>query len=144
MTDIQIAYFAGLFDGEGCVMVIRSVGSGGVKGHRIVITVSNTNAAPIDALANAWGGWVLNHKARNPKHSDYKEWSLRGRAAVPFLTAIRPHCLIKGPQIDLALRAIATVKRGRGRAVPMAIFEERERILLALRALKGKASAARS
>ncbi len=94
---MNLAYVAGLFDGEGCVNFYYH-GKGTIV-PRIFIT--NTNKELLEDLKNAFGGWVGAHK----KHTGWKQgwqWTLSNSKAVAFLEKIQPWVRIKDKQILLA------------------------------------------
>lgn len=57
MTTEDLAYFAGLFDGEGCVQIYKRTKSGAGKTtpYQIRATMTNTVKCVIDDLAQAFG-----------------------------------------------------------------------------------------
>ena len=113
MADTIIhAYFAGLFDGEGCVAMYL-----GKRGNsRYVVTVSNTDRRPLEKAISIWGGSLTCQKAATRKYAkaDVLRWHLYGRNAVQFLQDILPYTIIKTEQIQLYLEAMKLISNKSG------------------------------
>lgn len=113
-TEIERAYAAGFFDGEGCVSItIHQQRSR--PGFRLIATVSQDAVEPLHALQEIWGGHVAARKPR-PNGKISHMWRTSSRSAVVFLTDIRPYCLVKGEGIDLGLEFAARVDNHVGRS----------------------------
>lgn len=100
MTQTQLSYDAGLFDGEGSVVI--SPAARQIWTLRAI--VSNTHKPTLDRMKLAYGGSVNRNQVNVPLH--YKNawyWSVSGSRAGAFLAAIRPYSIIKAGEIDLAL-----------------------------------------
>lgn len=61
-TDTQIAYLAGIIDGEGCFCIQRPGG----KTHTLRLFVMNTFKPLIDYLYKTYGGYQYSRKKKNP------------------------------------------------------------------------------
>lgn len=120
-------YFAGLFDGEGCVHITTKTVD---RYERLVVQVGMTDERPIKALAERFGGAVRQYVL--PSGRTRFTWSKNGKNAVEFLRAIRPHSLVKGEQIDSALVFVTLIsKRG--------AHEQRSRIAADVKSMKAVA-----
>jgi len=105
MTKEQRAYCAGFFDGEGCVGIRKGVRSG----TYLKTSVSNTNLSVIEYIHSLFGGRIEIHK-RGEKIPHYKTCYIlefRTQEAKKFLEAVKPYCVVKGKQIDVALEYLA-------------------------------------
>jgi hypothetical protein len=105
LTDTELAYLAGIIDGEGYVQIARY--STGTYGPRL--TVGNTSRALIDYLHVKYGGKVY---TVNPKHQRGNAkpawtWFLGGTAMVKLLAEVEPFLLVKRAQA----RAVLDVSR---------------------------------
>src|SRR6266850_2550655 len=115
----QIAYAAGLIDGEGCVTVYNLPGDRGIIAK---VQVNLTMSAPLIKLQEWFGGDLC---VCDPTHGQKKlQWAWRIQGKIPvteFLNAIFPYLLIKQEQALLVLLACSTItKKGNfssGRAV---------------------------
>ena len=102
MTDIEIAWAAGLMEGEGCFYTF--MGNGGRSGPYIGINVTSTDRDVLEKLKGICGGNILSKKTA----SNYKpawQWQLYSKKAVPILSAIRPYLgERRGKKVDDLLR----------------------------------------
>lgn len=106
----EIAYVAGLFDGEGhCRVVAAKASKNGVRYYRAHAAIYNTDRRCLDHTKEVLGfGWVgLNsrastHKASSAKKDCYK-WAVSNQRCIEFLKLIRPFVKVKGKQIDAVL-----------------------------------------
>ena len=88
------AYFAGLFDGEGCIHY-KDRGSEGI---RLQISIGNTNKEVIGWLLNTFGGhfgFQERHK-KNSHHKDFYVWRVnRIIDILVLLLWVEPFLIIK-------------------------------------------------
>ena len=86
VTSEQIAWFAGLLEGEGCLSFVKG------SGWRIAVRMTDEDI--ILRIQAIFGGSVY-FEARsklNPKHKDTWQWQLSNRAAIyKVVTAVYPH-----------------------------------------------------
>lgn len=99
MKKTDLAYYAGIFDGEGCVTITLY----GNKLYQLRCKVSNTNEWLIQSLRMTWGGHVYRDK-RTPNHRACYEWYIVSWQAAIFLEDIYPYLRLKKPQVDVALQ----------------------------------------
>lgn len=92
------AYAAGLFDGEGSVIINRV----NARVHSLCCTMHLTDRAAIGALHARFGGSLNTVKRRAPRHREIWSWRVSGAGAERFLLAIRPFLIVKAAQADLA------------------------------------------
>lgn len=103
---MDIAYAAGLFDGEGMVRIARYKIPNSINTRYQVITmIGMTHEPVIRALCKAFGGSVHcnDHSKRNAKHRPQWCWYLSSRMALAFLQSIRPHLIVKAGEADIAI-----------------------------------------
>jgi hypothetical protein len=100
----QDAYFAGLFDGEGCVSS-QVPKRERTKSRTVVCQVVMTEKGPIEALANAYGGKVFERDMRrwSKNAKEAYQWSVSGKIALNFMRAIFPHAICKRQQLEIAI-----------------------------------------
>jgi len=106
----KFAYFAGFFDGEGCVCIYQSRGPRDRKDTgrtTISVSVANTNKEVLDQFSAAFGGKVGTHGHTKPRPGRDRlrmwNWAIQGLKCKPFLEAIRPYAVVKSEQIRLGL-----------------------------------------
>lgn len=142
-SELELAYLAGFFDGEGCVSIGKDLNpkcSYGAR-HGITINVAQTSRFPLDRFHTRWGGCLIDYAQPREEWSHVWRWAIKSRAGcLKFLTEVRPYLILKGPQADLCLEfhKIASINKEwtRWKKMPKEIWDERERLYLECRALK--------
>lgn len=113
LSRADIAYTAGLIDGEGCVSIACRDGR-----FTVMVYVGSTDAEILRWLQDHWGGFLTGPFGRGPNQRPIGLWrSLQGTNAKPLLTRIRPHAKIKSAQIENALRMVRLIERNGRRTV---------------------------
>jgi len=95
MTEIELAYAAGLFDGEGCVSINKTSAKNYKRnGFQLRCSISITHEATSQLFANNFGG---THKLIQRKSGgrDYWQWVIVARQARDFLIPLQPYLQIK-------------------------------------------------
>lgn len=106
MTEAELAYAAGLIDGEGCITIDKSKGTYSTPraGLKMRVRVYNCNEAMISWLAGNFGGAVSKAKYKSkPYHLDQWYWQLLGKKAAEFLQKIYPYLIAKAKEAECAL-----------------------------------------
>lgn len=96
MDACKLAYIAGLFDGEGCIVIVEDYPSFYVRTQ-----VTNTNKEVLDLLQENFKGCICKHKEENRR--DYYVWQASCGVAILFLKAIYPFLRIKKEKARLAI-----------------------------------------
>ena len=100
MKKTDLAYTAGIIDGEGCIRI--QIDESSYRHSRMYVTVSSTDQWLCQYLKMAFGGRLYS------KHLEHRraswEWVLGGKYAVPFLESILPYLHLKRPQAELAIQ----------------------------------------
>lgn len=96
LSEREVAYFAGLFDGEGSI---------GIYGSKYKASVANTDPRPLFRLKELFGGNVRRADARVTCPSVVWAWEVSGDKAQRFVTVLYPDLIIKKEQADIFLRA---------------------------------------
>lgn len=104
MRKTDLAYTAGIIDGEGWVSLGRNGGIKGDKSISLVIGVENTNEWLIRWLHFAFGGNFNTIRIRTPQRQPIWRWTLSANKALEFLNLIYPYLRIKKPQADIAIK----------------------------------------
>jgi hypothetical protein len=102
ITETQMAYLAGMIDGDGHVGVYKTMGRSNMR-YRARVCVINTDVRLINWLLEVFGGFVKNNKSKNKNHKDRFVWQLADNDADEVLSLIRPFLVIKAEQTDLVL-----------------------------------------
>ena len=106
-------YFAGLFDGEGCVSMTLSK-----KGFiSVQAKVSMCDRAPIEALYRRFGGYFDDGKQHTPNGREIYTWTAFNAAAVIALSVFADKCLVKCVAAKAALPIAQSMKTNKTRGV---------------------------
>src|SRR5665213_4477900 len=110
LTDTQLAYLAGLIDGEGSIESQREVQVRGAT-PRFVLRVSFVFATeePLRTICGWLGVGYKRYPTTDPRRSDRYRTHVPKGIAVPLLEACLPYLLLKRRQAELIL-AIETVR----------------------------------
>ena len=102
---IDLAYAAGIIDGEGCIQIIKGRKSKyGVHYHyTLVIRVAMADPEPILWLKQTFGGGLSYIKSYKTREKGMYRWSIGARKAKDFLNFISPYLKAKQGQADIAL-----------------------------------------
>lgn len=127
VREVDKAYVAGFFDGEGSIQITRPRKS---KGFTLHVSVAQSESTTLDWLCTLWGGSVSPHG-----RPGISVWRIHTAAAERFLTDIEPYLRIKRKQAQLAI-AFQNGKRIGKRLTPEYVAEC-EAVRQQLRALHG-------
>jgi hypothetical protein len=108
MNEVDLAYAAGIFDGEGSVSIIHTKtghtkADGSIYRHyRLQVCVVNTNPILCQWLKETFGGCITqSHKGEN--RLPLWQWIKPSHKGAKFLKLIQPYLHLKSPQVKLAL-----------------------------------------
>lgn len=87
-TPVELAYLAGLVDGEGSVGLLRDHGG---PFRAPILSICNTDRALVDFAREIFGGVITTSKPRKAHHKTKYEWKLRYQAAVAALRILLPY-----------------------------------------------------
>lgn len=134
MKKTDIAYLAGLFDGEGCICIGKEKARGERPhpSYHLECSVSMCNEYLPNLYRFSFGGSVFFYKDRHPNHQPAWQWHISARKASGFLNTILPYLTIKKGEAELAIK-FQSAKRYSGRPKTEGEFalEEAQKILLA-------------
>ena len=103
VSDNELAYTAGIVDGEGCIGIYETKRSGRVAGLYSVVTVTNTNLILLDWLVSRFGGTYNIHNRVEGQKTSFV-WRLYSRQAANFIEQILPHLRLKWEQAEIVLK----------------------------------------
>src|SRR3972149_2043 len=104
MKKEDAAWLAGLFDGEGCVIIYKSSSKYSVR-YAMKITLSNTNSEALVRCRDISGvGNVVLGRAGTYKSKPSYYWVAGSETAAAILRQILQYSFIKKPQVELALK----------------------------------------
>jgi hypothetical protein len=136
-----LAWAAGFFDGEGCVLVSPR---GNGKFHSLFTSVTQQDPTALHLLKQRFGGNVTPDKTATSDSYERKRgaalvwrWKASSIDAYAFLKAIEPFCVVKAEQVRVALEfpsvGVKFVSRNR---IPDEVRAKREQVMLSLRAIR--------
>lgn len=96
--EIQIAYLAGLFDGEGCVSLAHNGYSGNNHHIRLLCRVAMCGDYVPKLFQHHFGGHTSSSKRFG---RDVCQWMIYGNNALSFLEQVLPYLTVKKPQAEL-------------------------------------------
>jgi hypothetical protein len=106
--EIFLAWAAGFFDGEGCVMVEVSKEKRCKHGYRTSLhaNVTQTSLPCLHLFLERFGGSIQSTENRTPNGRRWAvqhRWLVRNENAIEFLKAILPYLVVKKTQVETAL-----------------------------------------
>lgn len=133
MNKIELAYIAGILDGEGFITIDHSRKE---NKYRVCVGVGNTAKILLDWLQACFGGGIV--KSRKPEgYRDFYQWRLFHGVACEFLLQVIPYLKLKRGQAELAIRfqeqkynPQTGKRKGRPRTSDELAYEEACHILL--------------
>lgn len=101
LRDTDLAYIAGLFDGEGCINIGRNRSN---RHHWLRIEITMASEYIPTLLLNYFGGSFYDWEKNLGKSQQLRlySWQIRSRKAYTFLKTIYPYLRLKRAQADLA------------------------------------------
>ncbi len=113
-----LAWAAGFFDGEGCVMIELSKEKGCRHGVRTSLhtTVTQTSLPCLQLFLEAFGGRIITSESRTPQGRRWAvqhRWVTRNEEAAEFLQKVKPYLVVKKEQAEIALTYPLRASNGR-------------------------------
>lgn len=145
MKDTDIAWAAGIIDGEGCIYIGRQ--QGGTFGrvnvsHRMYVKVTMCHRPTLEALRAIFGMGSVHHQDKaTERRNDSYSWWVGARQAEQLLLWVRPYLVTKAIEADIALEFMALPSGLTGGAhgnslLPAELIERRESLYWRLREAK--------
>jgi hypothetical protein len=107
---MELAFIAGLFEGEGCVRINRSLRKQIRYGKKVTmevyslfVTIGNTDPRLVYPLKDMFGGSVSIRIRKDPRHRPFFCWIISSNEALNFLEGIHPWLVSKADQVDIAI-----------------------------------------
>lgn len=124
MNEVELAYIAGIMDGEGCIGIhqqrmysqclihksklrawqSRHHENDAVYTYRSNIAISNTNKAVLEYIKGLMGGTVCSIIHNHPKWRDSWEWRASTKQACSIIKLLLPYLRIKRKQAELLIK----------------------------------------
>ena len=134
MKKTDLAYVAGIIDGEGSISILRCDNESNkqYKSFKLRVIVTNTNEWLIQWLVFAFGG-SIGCRPGKASHQPYFSWTLYGSQGAKFLQLILPYLKLKRPQAEIAItfQQNKSLRGRRRRTEEQKAIEEAQHIVLA-------------
>lgn len=104
MNDVDAAWAAGFFDGEGCIRCERRKSNGAFY---MSITATQAVLEPLQKLIDMFGGDLQYQKREGKEH--IISWRAHGGTAESALRSMLPYLTVKRTQAELAIEFQGTV-----------------------------------
>lgn len=139
MKDTELAWAAGIVDGEGCIYIARTLDKKrGYESYQLYLRVVMAHAETIARLHSLFGVGTLHTERRpNPKHSIIYGWNCGSQSAKIVSPLVRPFLFTKAEQADIAL-TFSALPRASVKVPDDRI--ERQRLYWLLKECKGNAA----
>ena len=145
ITELERAYLAGFFDGEGCISIVEDGSGKNTYSPKMYLAM---NIASCDKyILDYWadktkiGKVNVGTKARGNARTGY-QWQTTGQKAVDLLGLMYPYLNIKKAQADVAFKFQETVRIS-GKRTPPDVIQQRYIYKDELSRLKGTTKAGR-
>jgi len=140
-SELDAAYLAGLIDGEGAIQITVFRYQYRGRRHSLAVTIATTDIEALGEIGAHWGRKSQRVAGRDGAR-DYVRIAWRTREAAELLRRIRPYLRLKAKHADLALEFAATLNtpEHQGKRITEELWNERERIRVALANLQVKRS----
>jgi hypothetical protein len=116
-TEVQLAYIAGLMDGEGGIGIYRKQNRGGKEpNYSVLVKITNTDKAVLLWVKQVTGvGYIVQKETKNPaKDSPCWDWKLRKSEISVLFPFLLPYLRVKKRHAELVLEFLALyTSRGR-------------------------------
>lgn len=86
--DVELAWAAGIFEGEGTITIGRR---GRDDTYRLIACIGNTDMQVLAPFHERWGGWLQPFYGKRPGLKPGWMWTLAGPAAAIFIRQIEPY-----------------------------------------------------
>ena len=143
LTNIDLAYFAGIIDADGTICISKSEHpantSTGCK-FTLMVQVGQADEWLPFALQDAFGGSVNEDKRQYERYdnaSKFLVWTVSSQLALKFLTAVVDYLHMKKPQAEIAIAFQEKRRRGKKKTTEEWATEEAQKILVSSMNKKG-------
>lgn len=144
-TDTELAYAAGIIDGEGYVQIQRHKRSDYSAGYHYYMAIAVAMVDPIVPiwLEQTFGGSLHHYERKEPNAQPYYRWSTGTKKAQWFLELILPYLKTKKAQAEVAIEFQKLKSENRGKnhkyyLKPVALLEAEAILAEKCRALNTK------
>lgn len=95
IDEVDLAYIAGFFDGEGSIYISSEKGRNNKRFLRMSISIGNTDGKAIDFVSNRFGKGVVSPNSKIKSGKKFYIWRVSGYTASEILKTMLPYMKIK-------------------------------------------------
>ncbi len=114
MNKVQLAYAAGIMDGEGNIGIVKRQWSKRNDKYHLQVRVTMCDREIPEWFQSHFGGGLSIRKRTNLNHRPVYTWQISHRSCIPMLKAILPYLICKKPQVELGIAFQQTKRFGGG------------------------------
>jgi hypothetical protein len=106
-TDVQLAYLAGLIDGEGCIGLHIATNNPQRRINprfQCSLVVTNTHKELLEQLQAVFGGNIFPRKKQKEHHKQCWKWDAQDLGAYEVCKAVLPYLVIKRRQAEAVVK----------------------------------------
>jgi hypothetical protein len=96
-------YIAGLFDGDGCIMINYADKNAQNRKFYMNMQITNNYLPVLEQIQKLWGGNIYRQPRVKATHNDTFQWKVSSKRAYAFAKALYPFVIIKKKQVALGL-----------------------------------------
>lgn len=124
---IDLAYAAGLFDGEGSITLLTDKRQ---FSRCLRVSLASTSPSLLIFMAQTFGGKVYQTKQRAPGRKPIAEWAVNGMGAAKFIAMIAPFLREdrKRARAEMVLTELVPLMTRAGKNVPVELRDKRRDI----------------
>jgi hypothetical protein len=102
---VELAYVAGIVDGEGCIAIRFANPTGSMRSvsYSAVVTVGNTSRALIEYLVSLYAVGCVTYRAPTKTRRSSYLWTIESRKAREVIAPLRPYLVVKRAQADVLM-----------------------------------------
>jgi len=135
-TKTQLAYFAGIIDGEGCICIYARTHKNKTIDYFPRLQMMNTSKELLEWVTSNIGGMVVTRLSKNPKWKTRYEWYTQRHLMDKIAPAILPYIVIKKRQIEILIEFRNTFNIHYGsKGVPEEVYKTRHNLITQLKSL---------
>lgn len=134
-NDRDLAYLAGLFDGEGTVEARENKRKDRAADWTLRLGIFNTDGNLMRWLVDTFGGTVnvIGKKNRPMARRDVYVWRIPVRKHESLIQALVPHLIVKRSQVELSLHLLQLMGKPGCQTVDPANLEQRRQTVASIR-----------
>lgn len=139
MTETQKAYLAGIFDGDGCVSIVKSNKPPYGMYHQLAVMFTQSSLPYLEAIREIAGVGKIYEQTGVTKLKRNRSayiWRIPSRAGAILIEELLPYLIRKRRQAEIAVEFQNTMTNSGGAGTPDEVIENRESLYEEIRKWK--------